>query len=82
MKDLGNFIFKKFGLILSEEELNELLKWYKNNSEQFTNEEVTERKVKQYLYEKYKGRKRIICEEDLSSLKNLLALLSKAAKED
>ena len=82
MGDLGNFIFKKFGLILSEEELNELINWYKNNSEQFTNEEVTERKVKQYLYEKYKGRKRIICDEDLSSLKNLLALLSKASKED
>ncbi|WP_252214684.1 hypothetical protein [Clostridium sp. VAP41] len=75
MENLMLYIFKKYGLRLSEEEINELLEWYKENADILVDEETADIKVEEYLYKKYKGRVIHAFEEDLSSLKDVLSLL-------
>lgn len=80
MKNLALYIFKKYGLKLSKEELDEVVEWFENNSDILVNEEITDKKAREYLYSRFKGRTLHLFEEDLSSLKQLLALLTKEAK--
>ncbi|WP_415345495.1 hypothetical protein [Clostridium perfringens] len=80
MKDLALYIYKKYGLKLSKEELDEVVKWFEDNSDILVNEEITDKKAREYLYNRFKGRPINLVEEDLSSLKQLLSLLTKESK--
>lgn len=75
MQDIINYICHKYGLLLSEDEAEDLVEWYEYNKSILINEDITDRKTKEYLYEKYKGRTLHIRDEDLSNMKYLLAIL-------
>ncbi len=80
MEQLALYIFKKYGLKLSKEELEEVVKWFEDNSDILINEEITDKKAREYLYTRFKGKPLHLFHEDLSSLKQLLSLLTKEAK--
>ena len=77
MEDIRRYILVKYGFELSENEINELIKWYKENVDQFVDEEVTDVKIKEYLHTKYTGRPLFLFESDHSNMTYLLSLLKK-----
>lgn len=74
------YVYKKYGLKLSTAELDDLLEWYDNNKELLSDEAIVDKETRKYLYEKYKGRRIHLREEDLSNMKHLLALLKEKTK--
>lgn len=80
MGDLALYIFKKYGLKLSKEELEEVVKWFEDNSDILVNEEITDKKSREYLYSRFKGRPIYAFEEDLSNMKYLLSLMKDSSK--
>lgn len=81
MQDLVLYVYKKYGLLLSKVEIEELIEWYNDNKEVLVSEDVADKETRRYLYEKYKGRKIQLHEEDLSNMKYLLSILKEKSKE-
>lgn len=81
MEDIILYVLKKYGFKLSVNEAEDLLNWYEKNKEELTTEEETDKAVKRYLHDKYKGRPIHLFEEDLSNMKYLLSLLKEKTKE-
>lgn len=80
MKEITSYIHKKYGILLSQSEVEDLLKWFNSNSEIINNEHILDKKLGEYLYDKYKSRPIYLVEEDLSNLNYLLSLLKKEIK--
>lgn len=78
MDDIRLLLVKTFGIALSDEEVNDVLKWYTENS--ITSEEDLRKKLTKYLFEKYKGRTLMFFEEDTSNLQYLLKLIKDKTK--
>lgn len=80
LQDIMLYIYKKYGLQLSRDEIEEFLNWYNVNKEILLTEEEIDRATRRYLYDKYKGRPIHLHEEDLSNMKYLLTLLKEKTK--
>lgn len=77
MEEIILYIYKKYGILLSEYEADDFVDWFESNSMILNTEKKLDSETKKYLYEKYKGRSFVMKEEDLSSMNYLLALLRK-----
>ena len=79
MKDIILYVYKKYGLKLSENDAKEFIDWFSSNAEDITNDKEMDEKAREYLYNKYTGTQLNINlnEEDLSSMNYLLSLLQK-----
>lgn len=77
MNNIANYILKKYGFVLSKSEIEEFIKWFKDNESKINNEYDMDNAAKKYLYNKYKDRPRKFFGEDLSNMEYLLALLKK-----
>lgn len=82
MEELRLYIFKKYGLKLSQKEANEFLDWFSENKDHFNDEDQLDREARKYLYNRYKGRPIQLHEEDLSNMNYLLALLKKETEDN
>lgn len=81
MEEVILYILKKYGLLLSESEVKDLLKWFEQNRDTLFSEDDIDLEVKKYLYNKYKGRPLHFYDEDLSNMKYLLSLLKKQTEK-
>lgn len=81
MRDIIEYIFKKYGLLLSASEANDFITWYNSKKSCIETEKDMDIEAKKYLYTKYRGRSQRLFEEDLSNMEYLLSLLKQQTKE-
>ncbi|KYQ01868.1 hypothetical protein OWP15_11590 [Bacillus paranthracis] len=80
MKEVIEYILKKYGLLLSELEANEFINWYHSKKSSIETEKEMDIEAKKYLYTKYSDRSLHLFEEDLSNMEYLLLLLKQHTK--
>lgn len=80
MEQLALYIFKKYGLKLTSDEIQEVLQWYKDNSYKLVDEETTDEEIHNYLYQRFSGRPIYIQDEDHSNMNYLLSMLKSLTK--
>lgn len=83
MREIAMYIYKKYGMLLTEEEIKEFCLWFSKNEASILTEEDMDRKTREYLYTKYKGIKSIhVLNEDLSHLKQLRKMMKQTAPKE
>lgn len=83
MRDIAIYLYRKYGMFLTEEELKEFCIWFSKNEANILTEEDMDRKTREYLYTKYKGSKCIhVLNEDLSHLKQLRKMMQQTAPKE
>lgn len=80
MKEIVWYIYKKYGVLLTEEESKIVIKWYQLNADKLTNEDILDREIQSFIYKTFKNKKMHILAEDTSNMKYLLTLLKKSDK--
>lgn len=78
MNEIMIYIYKIYGYRLSSYEVNEFIQWYKSNKYLLINNDVADTEIRRYFCNKYPNKtRRILNEQDFSSLEYFLGLLSK-----
>lgn len=81
MNEIKGYILKKYGLLLSDVELQEYIDWLELNHSACQSEADIDKITKNYLYSKYEGRELHLYEEDTSNMLYLLQLLKSKGKK-
>lgn len=75
MEKILNYIYKKYGLILTKEEIDIVIKWYNENSNRLINEDILDKEISEFLRTRFRGKVRHVIAEDTSNMHYLLMLL-------
>ena len=78
--NLKDFLFRKYGLVLSDTELAEILVWFRENEESLDKDNV-DGLLLEHIQEIYPEKKISFFEDDSSNLNYLLLLLKKTTKK-
>ena len=80
MEKIILYIAKKYGIMLTEEEAQIVLQWYKRNASRLTSEDIMDVAVREFLFKTFKNKKFHVFAEDTSDMKYLLSLLKENNK--
>ena len=78
--DLRNYISKNYGYILTDDELELVISWFKRNKLTITVSNLQD-KISSYLATSFPGRTQYLTEDDSSNLNYLYAMLSSNIKK-
>lgn len=78
--NLKDFLFRKYGLVLSDSEIEEILVWFRENEESLDKDNV-DGLLLEHIHKVYPNKKIRLYEDDSSNLNYLLLLLKKTTKK-
>ena len=78
--NLKDFLFRKYGLVLSDKELEEILVWFRENEESIDKDNVNGLLL-EHIQRVYPNKKIRFLEDDSSNLDYLLLLLKKTTRK-
>lgn len=81
MQEIKLYILKRYGILLTDEQIKQVITWYNKNVNNLSNGTVLDVELRMFLMKEFKGTLKHVFNQDNSNVEYLLTLLKSNSSE-